>query len=253
MSVFPWEAGEIWYAKLPLGLRWRPAASSSPRLRPTNPASPQARAWRAWWASPCRGTASLGTPSTPPRAWSPPGCVSVTRWGRGGGRWGAVAGSRREPARRWTREVSPEVTASPACRPSLPHPREREHRADPPRSRPGLPDRGARPHGAEGEAGPTSCTGAGDTARHARPRPAPGLPAPPGPPDPPAEVLRSPVSSRARAPRKRTGWWAGAASTSPSPNLQTCNQGKEPASAGGQVTSAGHWPRGPSPCLWLCA
>lgn len=40
------------------------------------------------------------------------------------------------------------------CHPSLSYPRKHEHGAHSSRSGPGLPDRGARPHGAEGEAKP---------------------------------------------------------------------------------------------------
>lgn len=45
----------------------------------------------------------------------------------------------------------------------------------------------------------------------------------------PPESSPPPCLPRARAARKRTGWWADAASTSPSPNRLTCNQGEDPA------------------------
>lgn len=38
----------------------------------------QGPAWQASWVSPCLGTASLGTLSTLPPGWSPPGCVSAS-------------------------------------------------------------------------------------------------------------------------------------------------------------------------------
>lgn len=51
------------------------------------------------------------------------------------------------------------------------------------------------------------------------------------PPSPqPPKRSPPPCFPRARAPKTRTGWWADAASTSPSPNHPTCNRGEEPAS-----------------------
>lgn len=82
LRVFLWGVGgdyEVLKSPEALGAnQLLTSAQAWPSRQPR--ASPQAHAWRVWWASPCRGTAFSETRSTQPRAWNPQGCVSVMGW-----------------------------------------------------------------------------------------------------------------------------------------------------------------------------
>ena len=55
---------------------WVSLSAASLHSPPFSPCR-QVRAAPVWWASRCRGTASSGTPSTPPPGWSPTDFVSL--------------------------------------------------------------------------------------------------------------------------------------------------------------------------------
>lgn len=191
--------------------------------------SPQARAWPAWWASPCPDTACLGTQSTLPRAWSPLGCVSA--WGTGGNGAGPEGGKVQEVSRPGD---SPAHPAPAAYRIHVNMSTVRILRAL---------DQGFQME----LRGRTELK-----VRQGVPfAPSLGRPVSPDSPGPHPRTPKSPLRclSRARALRTPSGWWADSALTSPSPNRLTCSPGE--GSACGGWAGRQDWTLGPVLELWV--